>query len=160
MADNAVINIVANILPDDIRTAISGTTTYNLNDIGNNNRWLRWITLATTTAASAVDDSAPYIMKVGGVTASVDKDVDDLGLIIIKHSGYQTTEGGTASTDNLYININHGVDASGGAGDILLKPGEIWYARLVHSDLADISLEASANNIRVYVYAIADDGGV
>ena len=160
MATNAIIHVTAEILPDDIRTTISGRTTYDLNDIGDTNRWLRWVTLAGTGAASAVDEGAPYIMAAGGVTASVDQDVDDLGLIIIKHSGYQTTEGGTASTDNLYINIAHGVDASGGAGDILLKPGEIWYARLVHSDLADISLETSANNIRVYIYAIVDDGGV
>ena len=37
-ADRATVSISASLLPDEIKTSIGGTSVYDLNDIGDNNK--------------------------------------------------------------------------------------------------------------------------
>ena len=106
-------------------------------------------------------DSISYFANAAGDEAGVtDASDDDIGLLILQHSGFRG-DGVTKSTDKIYFNITHTIDANAGAvGDMILKPGEIWWARFAHSDIDDISVEASANDIKLLVYAVVDDGGV
>jgi hypothetical protein len=159
-ANKAVVNISASVLPDDIKTSVSGSIVYDLNDIGDNNKWLYFANNVSATAQSIMADGVSYIASsAGDETATLDASADDLGFLVLKHSGYQG-DGTTASTDNLYLNIEHAKDASGGAEDLILEPGDVWWGRFVHSDIDDISVEAAANTVKLLVYAICDDGGV
>ena len=160
-ANRAVVTVSASLLPDDIKTSISGTTVYDLNDIGNTNGWLYYANTVGTSAGPIMSDGLSYI---GGAPSGdendvLDADVDDLGFLVIKHSGYRG-DGTTVSTDKLYLNIAHGVDAAPAAGALILEAGEVWWGRFYHSDIADISLEASANDIKALIWAVTDDGGV
>ena len=159
-ANKAIVNITASVLPDDIKSTVSGTIVYDLNDIGNNNKWIYYVNNVSNSAQSAIPDGTTYLDSTAGDgSATIDSSADDLGFIVLKHSGYQG-DGTTASTDNLYLNVEHGKAASGAAEDLILEPGDVWWGRFVHSDLDDISVEAAANTIKLLVYAVVDDGGV
>ena len=161
-ANRATVSISASVLPDDMKAAVGGTIVYDLNDVGDNNKWLYTANSVSTTGQSIMIDGTSYIPGAAGEDAVtvLDADVDDLGFLILKHSGYQG-DGTTTSTDNLYLNITHGVAANAGAaGDMILEPGEVWWGRFAHSDIDDISVEAADNTIKLLVYAVCDDGGV
>jgi hypothetical protein len=156
----AIVNVSASVLPDDMKATVGGTIVYDLNDIGNNNKWIYFSNNVSTSAQSIMADGVSFLAgDAGDETATLDADVDDLGFLVLKHSGFQG-DGTTTSTDNLYLNIYHGVAASGGATDLILEPGDVWWGRFVHSDIDDISVDAASNTIKVLVYAILDDGGV
>ena len=156
----AIVNVSASVLPDDMKATVGGTIVYDLNDIGNNNKWIYFSNNVSTSAQSIMADGVSFLAgDAGDETATLDADVDDLGFLVLKHSGFQG-DGTTTSTDNLYLNIYHGVAASGGATDLILEPGDVWWGRFVHSDIDDISVDAASITIKVLVYAILDDGGV
>ena len=163
-AHKAVINVSASVLPDNIKTGVSGTATYNLNDVGSDNKWVHYINSVGAAAEPCLPDGIPYLTASAGETGAPDSTTtatDDLGLIVIKHTGYQgdgTTK--TALNTKLYINTAHDADADNAAGSMYLLPGEVWWGRFIHSDFTDISLEASTGTINVGIYAVADDGGV
>jgi len=159
-ANKAVVNVSASVLPDDIKSSVRGNIVYDLNDIGNNNKWVYFANNVSNSAQSIIPDGVTYISSAAGDESSALTNADDdLGFLVLKHSGYQG-DGTTVSTDNLYLNIEHGKDASGGAEDLILEPGDVWWGRFVHSDIDDISVEAAANTIKLLVYAVCDDGGV
>ena len=162
-AHNAVINVSASILPEWCKIGISGNGVHNLNDIGTVNRWISCLNSVSDGAQQAIPDGTAIIPDNAGDTAdTLDGDVDDLGIIFIKHTGYQgdgVTK--TALNTKLYINTAAGVDANqGAAGDMYLLPGELWWGRFAHIDIADISLEASTGTtINAQIYAIVDMSG-
>jgi len=161
-ANKATITVNASVLPDNVKRSISGTAVYNLNDVGDDNKWVMYVNSVDTSAQACIPDGVGYYTNDSGdQIATTDSDVDDLGLILIKHTGFQG-DGTSKTTVNakLYINVEHNKEASGGAEDMYLLPGELWWGRFVHSDLADISLEASVGTINVEIYAVVDDGGV
>ena len=41
-ADRATVSVSASLLPDNIKATIGGTTVYDLNDVGDNNKWINW----------------------------------------------------------------------------------------------------------------------
>ena len=160
-AHRATVSISASVLPDDMKASVGGTIVYDLNDIGNNNKWIYTANSVSSSAQSIMIDGTSYIPGDAGEDAVtvLDASDDDLGFLLLKHSGFQG-DGTTASTDNLYLNIEHAKDASGGAEDLILEPGDVWWGRFVHSDVDDISVEAAANTIKLLIYAVLDDGGV
>ena len=159
-AHRATVNVSGSVLPDDMKASIGGTIVYDLNDIGDNNKWIYFANNVSTTAQPIMADGVSFLASNAGDEAAVlDADTDDLGFLVLKHSGFQG-DGTTASTDNLYLNIEHDKPASGGAEDLILEPGDVWWGRFVHSDIDDISVDAASNTIKVLVYAILDDGGV
>jgi len=159
-AHKATVSVSASVLPDDMKASVGGTIVYDLNDIGNNNKWVYFANNVSTSAQSIMADGVSFLAgNAGDETATLDADVDDLGFLVLKHSGYQG-DGTTTSTDNLYLNIAHGGDADAAAGSLVLEPGDIWWGRFVHSDIDDISVEAAGNTIKLLIYAVVDDGGV
>ena len=159
-AHKATVSVSASVLPDDMKASVGGTIVYDLNDIGDNNKWVYFANNVSGTAQSIMADGVSYLAgNAGDETATVDASADDLGFLVLKHSGYQG-DGTTVSTDNLYLNIAHGGDADAAAGSLVLEPGDVWWGRFVHSDVDDISVEAAANTVKLLIYAVLDDGGV
>jgi hypothetical protein len=159
-AHKATVSVSASVLPDDMKASVGGTTVYDLNDIGDNNKWVYFANNVSTSAQSIMADGVSYLAgNAGDETAVVDASADDLGFLVLKHSGYQG-DGTTTSTDNLYLNITHGADADAAAGSLVLEPGDVWWGRFVHSDIDDISVEAAGNTVKLLIYAVLDDGGV
>ena len=166
-AHKCVINVTASVLPDHIRHTVGGTATHNLNDTGDNNVWLYHVAEVGTTHRAAIDTGVGYMQNDAGATIAgtpaltVPAD-DDIGVIIIKHTGLKgdgTTK--TATDSKLYINTAHGTDAGPTTGSMYLLPGEVWWGRFAGTtDLDDISLEASTETINAAIYDIVDDGGI
>jgi len=161
-ADKATVNVSASLLPDEIKTSVGGSTTYDLNDVGNNNKWTYSLTIVGNSNEDALLASVPFLgqgtAEEGG-TATVNG-TDDVVFLFIKHTG--TTDGTTASTDNLFLNLSGGDPTGGGAvGDIIIEPNECFYARLSNTEIDDINVEADGSgNIQAMVFAVIDDGGV
>ena len=123
-ADRATISVSASLLPDEIKTHVSGTTVYDLNDTGSDNKWAYSLTIV---GASSEDALLPTVNYLGqgtaeeGGTASVAAD-DDVTFFFIKHTG--TTDGSTSTTATLAVNLGGTAATGSAAGDIVLKPGE------------------------------------
>ena len=159
-ADRATISISASLLPDEIKTSIGGTSVYDLNDIGDNNKWTYSLTIIGASSEDALLASVPFLgqgtAEEGG-TATVNG-TDDVVFLFIKHSG--TTDGSTTTTANLHLNLSAGTATGSAVGDIILKPNECFFAKLGNTKIDDINADSSSGSIQAQVFAICDDGGV
>jgi hypothetical protein len=160
-ADRATLSISASLLPDEIKTSISGTTVYDLNDYGDNNKWAYSLTIVGSSSEDALLPTVAYLGQGAaeeGGTASVAAD-DDVLFLFIKHTG--TTDGSTSTTATLAINLAGTAATGSAAGDIVLKPGECFGARMgTANPMANINADSSSGDIQAMVFVIADDGGV
>ena len=159
-ADKATVSISASLLPDEIKTSIGGTSVYDLNDIGDNNKWTYSLTIVGASSEDALLASVPFLGQgtaEEGATATVNG-TDDIVFLFIKHTG--TTDGSTASTANLHLNLGGGTATGSAVGDIVLKPNECFYARLGNTEIDDINADSSSGSIQAMVFAVCDDGGV
>ena len=160
-ADKATISVSASLLPDNIKVSVGGTTVYDLNDTGDNNKWIHWRGQTDgTTARDIVNTSGIQYLN-----QTVDYDdtptvtveaTDDVVFILIKNSG--TTDGSTASSANLHVGLSCG-DLAANSGTIVIEPNECWFARLRGEALADINAASSSGDLTYDVFAILDDGG-
>tara|TARA_X000001382_G_scaffold129083_1_gene120241 strand:+ start:4184 stop:4675 length:492 start_codon:yes stop_codon:yes gene_type:complete len=161
-ADRCVVNVSASLLPDEIKTSVGGNTVYNLNDIGNNNKWAYSLTIVGNSNEDALLASVPFLgqgTSEEGATATVNG-TDDVVFLFIKHTG--TSDGTTANTDKLFLNLS-GADPTGGGsvGDIIINANECFFAKLSNTEIDDINVEADgSSNIQIQVFAVIDDGGV
>ena len=161
-ADRATVSISASLLPDEIKTSVGGTSVYDLNDLGNNNKWTYSLTIVGNSNEDALLASVPFLGQgtaEEGATATVNG-TDDVVFLFIKHTG--TSDGSTANTSALFLNLG-GNDPSGGGsvGDIVLNANECFFAKLSNTEIDDINVEADgSSNIQIQVFAICDDGGV
>ena len=160
-ADRATVSISASLLPDEIKTSVGGTLVYDLNDYGDNNKWSYSLTIVGATSEDALLPTVAYLGQGSaeeGGTASVAAD-DDVLFLFIKHTG--TTDGSTATTATLAINLAGTAATGSAAGDIVLKPGECFAARMgTANPMANINADSSSGNIQAMVFVIADDGVV
>ena len=162
-ADKAVVNITASLLPDEIKTTVGGTTVYEIDDLGNNNKWTYSLTIVGNSNEDALLASVPFLGQgtaEEGATATVNG-TDDVVFFFIKHTG--TSDGSTANTEKLYLNLSGTDPDDGGAvGDIVISANECFFARLSNTEIDDINVSAggSSANIQAQVFAIIDDGGV
>jgi|TARA_R100000995_G_scaffold82181_1_gene55772 hypothetical protein len=159
-ADKATVNVSASLLPDEIKTSVGGTTVYDLNDLGDNNKWTYSLTIVGASSEDALLASVPFLGQgtaEEGATATVNG-TDDIVFLFIKHTG--TTDGSTASTANLHLNLGGGTATGSAVGDIVLKPNECFYARLGNTEIDDINADSSSGSIQAMVFAVCDDGGV
>ncbi len=159
-ADKATVSVSASLLPDEIKTSMGGITEYNINDFGDNNNWIYTLTLIGSSSEDLIKTGTTYLGQ--GVyegAAATTQGTDDVLFLFVKHTG--TTNGSTATTANLHINLN-GTPTGSAAGDIVVKPNECWFARLgTDTKIEDINGDSSTSDvIQVSVFAIADDGGV
>ena len=161
-ADRATVNVKGIILPDNIKLSINGITTYDLNDVGNNNKWIyiRMQTDGTTSRDLVNTNGVHYFNSVIDYNDSfeiTDETNDDVVFLLIKNTG--TTDGSTASTADLYVGLSAG-DTAQDSGTIVISPNEVWFARLRGETLRDINAASSSGDLSYDVYAVLDDGGV
>ena len=159
-ADRATVSVSASLLPDEIKTSVGGTTVYDINDLADNNKWLYTLTIITTVE-DLIKTGTVYLgqgTSEEGTTATV-QGTDDVVFIFVKHSG--TTDGSTATTATLAVNLGGGTASGTVAGDVILKPNECFFARLGHTgtEIDTINAVSSSGAIQAQVYAICDDGG-
>ena len=161
-ADRATVSVSASLLPDNIKTTIGGTLVYDLNDVGDNNKWIHWrgqtdgITardLVNTNDVQYLNQTVDY----DDTLAEVDEANDDVVFILIKNDG--TTDGSTSSSANLYVGMSGG-DLAANSGTIIIEPKEVWFARLRGEALQDINCASSSGDLVYDVFAILDDGGI
>ena len=161
-ADRATVSVSASLLPDNIKTTIGGTLVYDLNDVGNSNKWIHWrgqtdgITardLVNTNDVQYLNQTVDY----DDTLAEVDEANDDVVFILIKNDG--TTDGSTSSSANLYVGMSGG-DLGVNSGTIIIEPKEVWFARLRGEALQDINCASSSGDLVYDVFAILDDGGI
>ena len=159
-ADRATISVSASLLPDEIKTSVGGTIIYDIDDLGNNNKWAYSLTIVGASSEDALLASVPFLgqgTSEEGATATVNG-TDDVVFFFIKHSG--TTDGSTSTTANLHIHLSGGTATGSAVGDIVIKPNECFFARLGNTEIDDINADSSSGNIQAQVFAICDDGGV
>ena len=161
-ADRAIVSVSASLLPDEIKTSVGGTTVYDIDDLGDNNKWTYSLTIVGNSNEDALLATVPFLGQgtaEEGATATVNG-TDDVVFLFIKHTG--TSNGSTTNSDKLFLNLS-GADPSGGGavGDIVIAANECFYARLSNTEIDDINVEADgSSNIQAMVFAIIDDGGV
>ena len=163
-ANKATVSVSASLLPDNIKVAVGGTTVYDLNDLGDNNKWIHWRGQTDQNTARDIvnENGVQYLNQTldydDTLTATVEA-TDDVTFILIKHSG--TTDGSTAVTSGNVLHVGlTGGGLAANAGTIVIESGECWFARLRGEALADINCASSAAEDIVYdVFAILDDGG-
>ena len=160
-ANRATVSVSASVLPDDMKVSVGGTIVYDLNDMaGDDSKWIYYVNDIDTTNEVLIPADVGYLGTSGSAghttpTRSVAGDM--LEFIVIKHSGFQS-DGTTVSTDNLFINFTHSVNADNATGNLVLEPGDVWWGRFAGTaDTADLEGEAAANDIKVQVYAVLDD---
>tara|TARA_R110002020_G_scaffold31953_1_gene98934 strand:+ start:1545 stop:2030 length:486 start_codon:yes stop_codon:yes gene_type:complete len=159
-ADRATVSVSASLMPDEIKTSVGGTSVYDLNDIGDNNKWTYSLTLIGASSEDALLASVPFLGQgtaEEGATATVNG-TDDIVFLFIKHTG--TTDGSTATTATLHLNLSAGAATGSAVGDIVLKPGECFFAKLGNTEIDDVNADSSSGSIQAQVFAICDDGGV
>ena len=159
-ADKATVSVSASLLPDEIKTTIGGTTVYNLDDLGDNNKWIYSLTLIGASSEDLIKAAVPYLGQGAseeGETATVNS-TDDVVFLFVKHSG--TSDGSTSTTATLNIHLSGGTATGSASGDIILKPGECFFARLGHTRIDAINGDSSAGTVQAQVFAICDDGGI
>ena len=161
-AHKATISVSASLLPDNIKVSVGGTTVYDLNDVGDNNKWIHWRgqTDGTTARDLVNTNDVQYLNQTvdyDDTLAEVDEDNDDVVFILIKNDA--TTDGSTSSTANLYVGMSGG-NLAVGSGTIVIEPNEVWFARLRGEALSDINCASSSGDLVYDVFAILDDGGV
>tara|TARA_R100001082_G_scaffold88624_1_gene55083 strand:- start:707 stop:1198 length:492 start_codon:yes stop_codon:yes gene_type:complete len=161
-AHKATVNVSASVLPDNIKVSVGGTTVYDLNDVGDNNKWIHWRgqtdgtsaqDLVNTSDVQYLNQTVDYDDSLG----EVDEANDDVAFILIKNDA--TTDGSTASTANLYVGLSGG-NLAANSGTIVIEPNEVWFARLRGEALADINCASSSGDLVYDVFAVLDDGGV
>ena len=159
-ADRATVSVSASLLPDEIKTSIGGTSVYDLNDIGDNNKWTYSLTIVGASVEDALLASVPFLGQgtaEEGATATVNG-TDDIVFLFVKHTG--TTDGSTTTTANLHLNLSGGTVTGSAVGDIVLKPGECFFAKLGNTEIDDVNADSSSGSIQAQVFAICDVGGV
>jgi hypothetical protein len=159
-ADRATVSISASLLPDEIKTSVGGTTIYDIDDLGDNNKWTYSLTIVGASSEDALLASVPYFGQgtaEEGATATSNTS-DDIVFLFVKHTG--TTDGSTSTTANLHLNLSSGTATGSAVGDIVLKPNECFFARLGNTEINDVNADSSSGSIQAQVFAICDDGGV
>jgi len=160
-ANKATLSISASVLPDDMKVAVGGTIEYDLNDMaGDDCKWIYYVNDIDTSNEVLIPADVGYLGTSGSAGHTVPTRTvagDMLEFIVIKHSGFRS-DGTTVSTDNLFINFTHGVNADNATGNLVLEPGDVWWGRFAGTaDTADLEGEAAANDIKVQIYAVLDD---
>jgi hypothetical protein len=159
-ADRATVSVSASLLPDEIKTTVGGTSVYDIDDIGDTNKWTYSLTIVGASSEDALLASVPYLGQgtaEEGATASANG-TDDIVFLFVKHSG--TTDGSTATTANLHLNLSGGTATGSAVGDIVLGPNECFFAKLGNTEINDVNADSSTGSIQAQVFAICDDGGV
>ena len=159
MADKAIANTSASVFMDDIKSSLSGSSSYEPKDA--NDKWLFAEVAVSNTSADLVADR-DYL---GTADTTVVAD-DDVAWIAIKNTS-------TTSTDGIAVRIDAGTAAYDSAGNIYIGSGEMVILKTYTTPLGSIHAisvtmdgtygypsAAHAGTVSCQVAAIVDDGGV
>ena len=159
-ANRATVNITASVMPDDVKAAVSGTITYDLNDMaGDTCNWVYFANDIDTSSEVIIPADVGYVGNgvTGNTTPTRTHANDCIEFLVLKHSGFRA-DGTTVSTDNLFFNFENGQAAANAVDNLVLEPGDVWWGRFIGSgDSADFTAIAAANDIKLLVYAVLDD---
>ena len=134
----------------DIKSSLGGKLEYEKADA--NDKWF-YTTSRDVTGTSADLISGDFTE--GGTAATS----DDVRYLFVKHSG--TTDGSTATTAKVYINLD-GSNAASVANVIELGANEainLKFKAATGVDVANLHVATSTGTVRCTVAAIIDDGG-
>ena len=124
MADKATGSSSASIFQDEIKSAISGSLSYEPKDT--NDKWL----FAERAVGNSSADLIADMDYLGSVSTTVVAD-DDVAWIAIKNLS-------TTSTDGIAVRIDAGTAAHNTAGNIYIGAGELVILKTYNTPLADI----------------------
>ena len=159
-ANKATVSVSASVLPDDMKSSVSGTIVYDLNDMaGDASKWVSYAQDIDTSSEALIVADIGYLQSASGSTTPTRTASGDMyEFVVIKHSGFQS-DGTTASTDNLYFNFTNSTAAANATGNLVLEPGDVWWGRFAGTaDIADLTaLAGGSNDIKVLIYAVLDD---
>ena len=91
-ANNGLINITASVLPDDMRTHVSGDIEYDLNDgAGDDCKWISYAQDIDTSSEALIVADIGYLQGTAGNTTPTRTSAsDNIEFIVIKHSGFRS----------------------------------------------------------------------
>ena len=122
MADKGIASISASILPDNIKTRLSGALTYEPSATlaaTSGEGWIYLEPLATSSSTSLIVATHDYLTGVSGTAVA---GADLVRWICIEHTG--TTDGTTKTSEGIVIGLNTAA-AYNTEGMILLEPNEM-----------------------------------
>lgn len=147
MADDAIVSLSAQVLPDEIAKTIAGSTSITP---ASGDRWYYKLTSVTNTSAVLIDDSHKFIeydakADDAGLTVHAD---DKIKLIFIKN---------TDSTKDVYL-VADGATASSSAVDaIKIAAGHSWFGSLPNTTVANLLAASSTGTLACVVAALLED---
>ena len=135
MADKAIANISASILPDNIKTRLSGALKYEPSATlaaSSGEGWIYAEVLASASSTAIITTSLDYLTGVSGTAVAAG---DLIRWICIEHTG--TTDGTTKTQEGVVIGLNHaaGYDAE---EMILLEPNEMIVLKVPNLEVDEL----------------------
>ena len=127
-ANKATVSVSASVLPDDMKAAVSGSITYDLNDgDGDACKWVYFSSSVGTGSEILIPAGISYLAGTASdETSTTHATNDNIEFVVIKHSGFQG-DGTTVSTDNIHFNFTDSVAAADTVGNLTLEPGDVWW---------------------------------
>ena len=156
-ANKAIVNVSASVLLDSLKKGVTGTAVYNLNDgAGDDDCWLYYLA-GLTTGSGAVLNGTPSFLVPGGDSTDNVAATDNVYFVVLHHTGLKADGVTKTATDTeVYFNPFN-TTAAAGASNMILKPGEVWWARLHTQEIQHILAKCSADTVNLAMYAIVDD---
>ena len=167
MADDAIINMTATLLPDEIQKRLTGLDV-TVTPATANEKWFYGLVNVTTTSADLI--GGKFLSAAAGTdTGSVPADIatgDKVRFIFIKNTG--TTDGSTSSTEAINICFDGGTAAYNLEDGIEIGAGEVWFGKLPNTTVGNlhaVSVDSNMNDggsageadVQCLVAAIIDD---
>ncbi len=170
MADDAIMTISAQLLPDEISKTLASQT-YSYAPADSTEGWYYKIVDITTSSADLI--STETFLQKGTTAAGVDTGstmpsiatTDKLKFVYIKHTGY-TDDGTTSNTaDSIYILFDGGTVAHNTVDAIEIGPGESWFGKFNELQVRNLhcisgqkaGAGTGSNKIQAIVAAIIKD---
>ena len=170
MADDAIMTISAQLLPDEISKTLASQT-YSYAPADSTEGWYYKIVDITTSSADLI--STETFLQKGTNAAGVDTGstmpsiatTDKLKFVYIKHTGY-TDDGTTSNTaDSIYILFDGGTVAHNTVDAIEIGPGESWFGKFNELQVRNLhcisgqkaGAGTGSNKIQAIVAAIIKD---
>ena len=168
MADEAIINMSAAVLPDEIKKALTGLSV-TVTPATANEKWFYGLVNVTNTADSDLIRGYFLSNSVGTDTGSAVGTVstsDKVRFLFIKNTG--TTDGTTSSTEAINICFDGGTAAYNLVDGIEIGAGEAFFCKCPNTtvdNLHAISVDSNMNDagsagegdVQCIVAAIIDD---
>ena len=158
MADKATGSSSASIFQDEIKSAISGSYSFEPKNSGD--KWL----FAEVAVSNSSGDLVADLDYLGSATTTVVAD-DDVAWIAIKNLS-------TTATDGIAIRIDAGTAAYNSAGNIYIGAGELVILKPYKTPLGSIHAisvtmdgtygypsDTHSGSVNCHIAAIVDDGG-